>query len=185
MPKGRKKTSQTKIDNQSNLQVTFSKRRMGLFKKANELAIICGAEATFIVFSPAGNVYSFSHPSIDVVVNKYLDHDGDSNITNILPNPSNSSDLLEITKEIAKTKNLWDESNKKGKQFDNRDSKNPIPWDVTKTDGLSLEHVEKLAEKMEKFCHDMMVVKAKQISLATLKDNEGTTTNPTSYAFDY
>ncbi|KAL7236244.1 hypothetical protein ACSBR1_019496 [Camellia fascicularis] len=34
----------TKMENESNLQVTFSKRRSGLFKKASELSILCGAE---------------------------------------------------------------------------------------------------------------------------------------------
>ncbi|KAL7191621.1 hypothetical protein ACSBR2_023659 [Camellia fascicularis] len=35
----------TKMENESNLEVTFSKRRSGLLKKASELSILCGAEA--------------------------------------------------------------------------------------------------------------------------------------------
>ncbi|CAN1769992.1 Agamous-like MADS-box protein AGL28 [Linum perenne] len=51
------KMSIKKILNKSNLQVTFSKRRAGLFKKASELCTLCGVEITVIVFSPAGKAY--------------------------------------------------------------------------------------------------------------------------------
>ncbi|KAK4485209.1 hypothetical protein RD792_007836 [Penstemon davidsonii] len=42
--KGRQKLNIEKIENENNLQVTFSKRRVGLFKKASELATLTGAE---------------------------------------------------------------------------------------------------------------------------------------------
>lgn len=44
--KGRQKIDMVKIENKTNLQVTFSKRRAGLFKKASELiSTLCGAES--------------------------------------------------------------------------------------------------------------------------------------------
>ncbi|RVX10733.1 Agamous-like MADS-box protein AGL62 [Vitis vinifera] len=49
---GRKKIEIRKIEKKSSLEVTFSKRRAGLFKKAGELCVLCGAEAAVIVFSP-------------------------------------------------------------------------------------------------------------------------------------
>ncbi|KAF7803189.1 agamous-like MADS-box protein AGL29 [Senna tora] len=55
-------------------QVTFSKRRNGLFKKANELAILCGAEVAVVVFSPGGKPFSFGHPTVDAVAQKFLDY---------------------------------------------------------------------------------------------------------------
>ncbi|XP_073045500.1 agamous-like MADS-box protein AGL62 [Primulina eburnea] len=61
-----------KMENQSNLQVTFSKRRVGLFKKASELCVLCGVEAAIIIFSPAEKVYSFGHPNVENVINKFL-----------------------------------------------------------------------------------------------------------------
>ncbi|WMV23869.1 hypothetical protein MTR67_017254 [Solanum verrucosum] len=39
---GRGKVELKKIEKTSNRLVTFSKRRQGLIKKANELAILCG-----------------------------------------------------------------------------------------------------------------------------------------------
>ncbi|KAK4340140.1 hypothetical protein RND71_041602 [Anisodus tanguticus] len=70
--KGRQKVDMVKMQNESNLQVTFSKRRAGLFKKASELCTLCGAEIAIVVFSPGKKVYSFGHPCVDSVVDRFL-----------------------------------------------------------------------------------------------------------------
>ncbi|XP_068644944.1 agamous-like MADS-box protein AGL29 [Aristolochia californica] len=69
---GRQKIEIKKIENSDALQVCFSKRRSGLFKKASELCILCGVEIAIIVFSPAGKVFSFGHPSVDSVIDLFL-----------------------------------------------------------------------------------------------------------------
>jgi hypothetical protein len=61
-----------KMSNESNLQVTFSKRRSGLFKKASELCTLCGADVALVVFSPGEKVFSFGHPNVDTVIDRYL-----------------------------------------------------------------------------------------------------------------
>ncbi|KAM0877755.1 hypothetical protein ACQ4PT_035275 [Festuca glaucescens] len=53
---GRGKVELKKIENTTSRQVTFSKRRMGLLKKANELAILCDAQVGVIVFSGSGKM---------------------------------------------------------------------------------------------------------------------------------
>ncbi|CAD6247984.1 unnamed protein product [Miscanthus lutarioriparius] len=55
--------------------VCFSKRREGLNKKASELCALTGAKVAVIVYSPAGKPYSFGHPSVSAVVERYLDLD--------------------------------------------------------------------------------------------------------------
>jgi len=70
--KGRQKLEMVKIANESNLMVTFSKRRSGLFKKASEISTLCGAEVAIIVFSPGKKVFSFGHPSVEKVVERYV-----------------------------------------------------------------------------------------------------------------
>lgn len=70
--KGRQKIEIKKMENESNLQVTFSKRRAGLFKKASELCTLCGAEVALIVFSPGEKAFSFGHPSVDAILDRYL-----------------------------------------------------------------------------------------------------------------
>ena len=52
--------------------MTFSKRRSGLFKKGSELCTLCGADAALVVFSPSGKVFSFGHPNLDTVIDRYL-----------------------------------------------------------------------------------------------------------------
>lgn len=70
--KGRRKITMEKMDNESNLQVTFSKRREGLFKKTSELCTLTGAEASVVVFSPGGKAHSFGHPDVNVVADRFL-----------------------------------------------------------------------------------------------------------------
>ncbi|KAL5075071.1 hypothetical protein RYX36_014055 [Vicia faba] len=50
---GRQKIEIKKMRNESNLQVTFSRRRSGLFKKAIELSTLCDAQISLVVFSPS------------------------------------------------------------------------------------------------------------------------------------
>ncbi|XP_010909934.1 agamous-like MADS-box protein AGL62 [Elaeis guineensis] len=69
---GRQKIDIKRIESEEARQVCFSKRRAGLFKKANELSILCGAEIGVIVFSPAGKPFSFGHPSVDSIIDRFL-----------------------------------------------------------------------------------------------------------------
>ena len=56
----RGKTQMKRIENTTSRQVTFSKRRSGLLKKAFELSVLCDAQVAAIVFSPSGRLYEFS-----------------------------------------------------------------------------------------------------------------------------
>jgi hypothetical protein len=49
-----------RIENATSRQVTFSKRRSGLLKKAFELGVLCDAEVALIVFSPRGRLYEYA-----------------------------------------------------------------------------------------------------------------------------
>ncbi|CAK9143188.1 unnamed protein product [Ilex paraguariensis] len=69
---GRSKVVLKRIENKNSRQTTFSKRRTGLFKKANELCERCGAQAAVITFSMAGNLYASGHPNVDAVIDQYL-----------------------------------------------------------------------------------------------------------------
>ena len=57
---GRGKIEIRRIDNSTSRQVTFSKRRKGLLKKAKELAILCDAEVGLIIFSSTEKLYEFA-----------------------------------------------------------------------------------------------------------------------------
>ncbi|KAF8050153.1 hypothetical protein N665_2036s0004 [Sinapis alba] len=49
-----------RIENLTSRQVTFSKRRKGLLKKAHELSVLCDAQVAAIVFSQKGKLYDFA-----------------------------------------------------------------------------------------------------------------------------
>ncbi|PKU60858.1 Agamous-like MADS-box protein AGL5 [Dendrobium catenatum] len=58
---GRGKIEIKRIENTTNRQVTFCKRRNGLLKKAYELSVLCDAEIALIVFSSRGRLYEYSN----------------------------------------------------------------------------------------------------------------------------
>ncbi|MCD7448948.1 hypothetical protein HAX54_047560 [Datura stramonium] len=60
---GRGKVEMKRIENPNSRQVTFTKRRQGLLKKAHELAVLCDAEVAVIVYSSTGKMYEFSSSS--------------------------------------------------------------------------------------------------------------------------
>ncbi|GMJ03998.1 AGAMOUS-like 66 [Hibiscus trionum] len=71
---GRVKLQIKRIENDTNRQVTFSKRRSGLIKKAYELSILCDIEIALIMFSPSGRVSHFSGKKrIEDVLSRYID----------------------------------------------------------------------------------------------------------------
>ncbi|GAB4828632.1 hypothetical protein Ancab_018297 [Ancistrocladus abbreviatus] len=69
---GRRKLEMKKITSSSSRLVTFSKRRSGLFKKANELSTLCNAQIAVVVFSPAGKAFSFGQPDVESVIDRFL-----------------------------------------------------------------------------------------------------------------
>ncbi|KAK9080850.1 hypothetical protein SSX86_000609 [Deinandra increscens subsp. villosa] len=68
---GRGKIVIRRIDNSTSRQVTFSKRRNGLLKKAKELAILCDAEVGVVIFSSTGKLHEYSNTSIKSVIDRY------------------------------------------------------------------------------------------------------------------
>lgn len=57
---GRGRVQLKRIENKINRQVTFSKRRSGLLKKAHEISVLCDAELALIIFSSRGKLYEYS-----------------------------------------------------------------------------------------------------------------------------
>ncbi|KAK2660641.1 hypothetical protein Ddye_007174 [Dipteronia dyeriana] len=52
-----------RIENSTNRQVTYSKRRNGLFKKARELTVLCDAKVSLIMISSTNKVQEYISPS--------------------------------------------------------------------------------------------------------------------------
>uniref|UniRef100_A0AAU7LJW1 MADS69 n=1 Tax=Hippophae rhamnoides TaxID=193516 RepID=A0AAU7LJW1_9ROSA len=84
---GRGKIEIKRIDNTTNRQVTFCKRRNGLLKKAYELSVLCDAELALIVFSSRGRLYEYSNSNIRSTIERYKKACSDS---------SGTSSIIEI-----------------------------------------------------------------------------------------
>ncbi|XP_068313362.1 agamous-like MADS-box protein AGL11 isoform X3 [Pyrus communis] len=84
---GRGKIEIKRIENTTNRQVTFCKRRNGLLKKAYELSILCDAEVALIVFSTRGRLYEYSNNNIRNIIERYKkacsDSTGSTSVTEI------------------------------------------------------------------------------------------------------
>ncbi|EOY17388.1 hypothetical protein QUC31_001443 [Theobroma cacao] len=79
---GRGKIEIKRIENTTNRQVTFCKRRNGLLKKAYELSVLCDAEVALIVFSSRGRLYEYSNNNIRSTIERYKKACSDSSNTN-------------------------------------------------------------------------------------------------------
>ncbi|GER31275.1 MADS-box transcription factor [Striga asiatica] len=79
----RGKTQMRRIENATSRQVTFSKRRNGLLKKAFELSVLCDAEVALIIFSPRGKLYEFASSSMHETIERYQKHAKEIQATNL------------------------------------------------------------------------------------------------------
>nr|XP_023914833.1 MADS-box protein SVP-like isoform X1 [Quercus suber] len=99
----REKIKIKKIDNVTARQVTFSKRRRGLIKKAEELSVLCDAEVALIIFSATGKLFEFSSSSMKEILERYHLH---SNSLEKMDQPSLELQLengnhVRLSKEVA------------------------------------------------------------------------------------
>ncbi|XP_022969948.1 MADS-box protein AGL42-like [Cucurbita maxima] len=67
----RGKVEMKRIENSTSRQVTFSKRRNGILKKAYELSVLCDAEVSVIIFSQRGRLYEFSSSIMQKTIERY------------------------------------------------------------------------------------------------------------------
>ncbi|XP_023767094.1 truncated transcription factor CAULIFLOWER A isoform X2 [Lactuca sativa] len=72
---GRGRVTLKRIENKINRQVTFSKRRSGLLKKAHEISVLCDADVGLIIFSTKGKLCEFaSDASMESILERYERH---------------------------------------------------------------------------------------------------------------
>lgn len=71
---GRKKIKIERIQDDRNRQVTFVKRKNGIFKKAMELSKLCDCEIALIIFDGNDKLYQYSSTSVDQILLKYTEY---------------------------------------------------------------------------------------------------------------
>ncbi|KAF5405624.1 SRF-type transcription factor [Paragonimus heterotremus] len=70
---GRKKILIKRIDDERNRQVTFTKRKLGLMKKAYELSILCDCEIALIVFTSSQKLFQYASSDMDKILLRYTE----------------------------------------------------------------------------------------------------------------
>ncbi|XP_042055662.1 MADS-box transcription factor 50-like isoform X3 [Salvia splendens] len=111
----RGKTELKRIENVTNRQVTFSKRRSSLLKKAFELSVLCDAEVALMVFSSTGKLCEFSSSSsgINKTIERYMANAAISSGSNMEENlklrtdDQSSDDLLKKMEFLEEYKRLY------------------------------------------------------------------------------
>lgn len=164
--RGRQKIEIKRIVDDDARLVSFSKRKAGIMKKANELSNLCGADVGLIIFSPAGKPFAYGHPSIEKISNRFLKekvapvNEQDEILNPILEahrklrfqNLNNRHNELLMEVAAAKEKN---KSLKKITEVVNRGNaaNNVMPewWEEAIDDHPSPPQLDSLATKMDRF----------------------------------
>lgn len=146
------------VKDRSSRQVTFSKRRNGLFKKANDLATLCGLEIAIVVFSPGGKAFSFGHPNVEDVIDRYLNHESE-------PIPpareagmieKENEELLDLIKQLQLEKRRGEILEKEMKSKE----------ESIKIEDLNFDELLKLKESLEKL-RENVKIKASELEASS------------------
>lgn len=148
--KGRQKIKMTKMEKESNLMVTFSKRRSGLFKKASELCILCGVEIAIVVFSPGKKVFSFGHPSVEMIVDRfYTQNPPPSSSTSQIMKAHRKANIDELNRQLTcSLSHLEIEKNKSEQLSKMRKEGQENRWWEAPIENLRIEELEQLKGAM-------------------------------------
>ncbi|KAK7277301.1 hypothetical protein RIF29_18452 [Crotalaria pallida] len=142
-----------KIENKSSLQVTFSKRRDGIFKKASELCTLCGVEMTMFIFSPGEKVFSFGHPNVEEVINRFqngvMEPTGDSELMQMIRAHRNNY-VSELNDTFTQVNAQLEKERKRGEEL-NRMMKEAKArfWMATPVEEMSTEQLEQFKVALE------------------------------------
>ncbi|KAK7116028.1 myocyte-specific enhancer factor 2A-like isoform X2 [Littorina saxatilis] len=106
---GRKKIKIERINDERNRQVTFTKRKFGLMKKAYELSVLCDCEIALIIFTSNNKLYQYASSDMDKVLLKYTEY--------------NDTVVSQTNKDILESLNKKDS---KGNDMDGDDDDYPL-----------------------------------------------------------
>ncbi|CAL4940357.1 unnamed protein product [Urochloa decumbens] len=157
----RGKTEMKRIENATSRQVTFSKRRNGLLKKAFELSVLCDAEVGLIVFSPRGKLYEFaSAPSLQKTIDRYKAYTREN-----VNSKAVQQDIQQVKADALTLANRLEALEKSKRKYLGEN-----------LEDCSVEELHSLEVKLEKSLH---VIRGKKIQLleqqiAKLKEKERT-----------
>nr|QNG40959.1 GLO1 [Maesa japonica] len=102
---GRGKIEIKRIENQSNRQVTYTKRRNGIIKKVKEITVLCDAKVSLVIFSSSGKMVDYCSPNFPLIniLDAYQKQTGDKlwdakheNLSNEIDRIKKENDNMQI-----------------------------------------------------------------------------------------
>ncbi|XP_022642937.1 agamous-like MADS-box protein AGL1 isoform X3 [Vigna radiata var. radiata] len=103
---GRGKIEIKRIENTTNRQVTFCKRRNGLLKKAYELSVLCDAEVALVVFSSRGRLYEYANNSVRATIERYKKASAASTNAESVSEVNTQQESSKLRRQIRDIQNL-------------------------------------------------------------------------------
>ncbi|WVY92771.1 hypothetical protein V8G54_031859 [Vigna mungo] len=154
----RKKIPIKKIVDVTARQVTFSKRKSGLLKKARELSLLCDAEIALIVFSPGGKLFDYASSSMQKITERYI------SCSELNLDKLDQSYSTEQGRNASLNKQLEDRS-REMRQLNGEE-----------LEGLTLKELQKLEERLDSSMNRLYKTKVQNflsdISILTQKQNK-------------
>ncbi|KAJ8536730.1 hypothetical protein K7X08_035131 [Anisodus acutangulus] len=109
----RGKVEMKRIENSTSRQVTFSKRRNGLLKKAYELSVLCDAEVALIIFSQKGSLFEFASSNMQKTIERYRERARETTVDNSTELKQYMEHLKHETANMAKKIEILEVSKRK------------------------------------------------------------------------
>ncbi|KAL0312206.1 UNVERIFIED_CONTAM: Agamous-like MADS-box protein [Sesamum radiatum] len=126
--RGRQRIPMRLIQSQDDLYATFSKRRLGLYKKARELSTLCGIDVGVIIFSPTDNPYSFFHPSMESVIERYRNPDQPSSDLARIVEGHTRTRIVQLNKQLDEVQDMKELIKEQEKYLNEVDKTRPKGW---------------------------------------------------------
>ncbi|KAI6705577.1 hypothetical protein NL676_008539 [Syzygium grande] len=148
--RGHRRTEMRQVENEQDKLTTFSKRRFGIYKKASELVTLCGSEVGVAIFSPTGRPYSFAHPSIDSIANRFLNqNDLQIDGANTLVESYRQLRINELNQQHDELVNQVKADKALGKRLKRRtEERDGEGWWEAPIEQLNLEELEQMKARM-------------------------------------
>lgn len=166
---GRRRIEMEIVKDTGSRQVTFSKRRAGLFKKANELATLCAAQVCIIVFSPGGKPFSFGNPSVDAVAQRFLNQDDSNNPTNIpdmQAEQARRARVEKLTQQLNESLKQLHEEKKRGAMLDKQKKARGMNLYEKPVNQLTMAEAMKVMESMKEL-HKKIVMRRNEMEASS------------------
>ncbi|CAN4085354.1 unnamed protein product [Withania somnifera] len=162
---GRGKLELKRIENQTNRQVTFSKRRSGLLKKAYELSILCDADVALLIFSPSGKAYHFASHDMQRTILRYKNEVGLSN--------NSGQGLRAMETKLADMTRTIDELEARDRHLAGEDLSSLGMKELKQLERQLRIGVERIRSKKHKILREENIHLQKQAKLYELHEGEG------------